>query len=148
VAPTPKTPKIPKTPQTPEDGIAETLHDLSDQTRGLVRREVDSALREIWQKTMQSGPAIGLLGAGGVLALFAAASSYRLSLRLLENRLSPAAAAAVATVGYGAAAAGAAVLGVRLMRQTPLPLPTETAREATQAVADANRRASAPGRAD
>jgi hypothetical protein len=136
--------------QTPEDGIAETLHDLSDQTRNLVRREVNSALLEMWRKTRQSGPAVGLLAASGALAVFAAASSYRLSLRLLEKRLSPAAAATAATAGYGAAAACAGVLGVRMLRQLPLPLPTETARETTQAVAEANTQlspGSVPGRA-
>jgi hypothetical protein len=125
--------------QTPESGIAETLHDLSDQTRVLVRREVNSAMREMWQKAKPSGPAIGLLAASSALAVFAAASSYRLSLRLLEKRLSPAAAATAATLGYGAAAAGAGVLGVRLLQRAPLPLPTETAQEAKQAVTEVNR---------
>jgi hypothetical protein len=125
--------------QTPEDGIAETLHDLSDQTRVLVRREVNSALREMWRKARPSGPAIGLLAASGALAVLAAASSYRLSLRLLEKRLSPAGAATAATLGYGAAAAGAGVLGVRLLQRAPLPLPTETAQEVKQAVTEVNR---------
>jgi Putative Actinobacterial Holin-X, holin superfamily III len=136
--------------QNPEEGIAETLHELSDQTRNLVRREVNSALLEMWRKTRQGGPAVGLLAASGALAAFAVASSYQLSLRLLEKRLSPATAAAVATMGYGAAAAAAGVLGVRLLRQLPLPLPTETARETTQAVAEANQEVSPgslPGRA-
>jgi len=39
------------------------------------------------------------------LALFATVSAYRLSLRLLEKRVSPAVAALAATSGYGAAAA-------------------------------------------
>jgi hypothetical protein len=125
--------------QSPENGIAETLHDLSDQTRVLVRHEVNSALREMWQKAKPSGPAVGLLAASGALAAFAVASSYRLSLRLLEKRLSPAAAAAAATLGYGVAAAGAGVLGVRLLRRAPLPLPTETAQQAKQAVTEVNR---------
>jgi hypothetical protein len=125
--------------QTPESGIADTLHELSDQTRVLVRREVNSALREMWQKAKRSGPAAGLLAGCGVLALFSAASSYRLSLRLLEKRLSPAASALVATVGYGAAAAGAGVTGARLLRRAPLPAPVDTARQATQAVAEANQ---------
>jgi hypothetical protein len=144
--------------QTPERNIAETLHDLSDQTRALVRREVNSALWEMWRKARQSGPGVGLLAASGALAVFAVASSYRLSLRWLEKRMSPTAAAATATVGYGAAAAGAGVLGVRLIRQAPLPLPTETtteaaetaketATQAAQAATDAATQAAAvPGR--
>ena len=101
-----------ETPQAPQEGIAEALHDLSDHTAALARREVSSAVREMWDKARQQGPPAGLLAASGVLALFAAASAYRLSLRLLEKRLSPAAAALAATTGYGAAAAAAGILRV------------------------------------
>jgi hypothetical protein len=124
-------------PQTPQAGVAEALNNLSDQTRGLVQSEIDSALRETWEKAKRSGPPAALLAAGGVLSLFAMASAYRLSLRLLEKRLSPAGAAFAATVGYGAAAACAGVAGIRALREAPLPLPTQTAREASGAVADA-----------
>jgi hypothetical protein len=123
--------------ETPEAGIVGALNDLSDQTRALVKTEIDSALRETWQKAKQSGPSAMLLAASGMLALCAAASSYRLTLRLLEKWLSPAAAALTATVGYGAAAACAGVLGIRKLQGAPMPLPTQTVREASGAVADA-----------
>jgi uncharacterized protein (DUF1684 family) len=129
-----------ETSRAPQEGIAEALHDLSDHTAALARREVNSALREMWDKARQGGPAAALLAASGVLALFAAASAYRLSLRLLEKRLSPAAAAFAATSGYGAAAAAAGVLGYTWLRKAPLPLPTETARETAGAVAEADAR--------
>ena len=117
--------------------MAEALHDLSDQTRVLVRHEIDAALREMWDKARQGGPAAALLAASGVLGLLAAASSYRLSLRLLEKRLPPATAALAAAVVYGTAAACAAVLGAQRMRELPLPVPAETMREASAAVAGA-----------
>ncbi|MBV9207254.1 MAG: phage holin family protein [Actinobacteria bacterium] len=110
------------------------MHDLSDQTRVLVRREVDSALRETWDKAKRSSPAAGLLAASAVLALFATASAYRLSLRWLEKRLSPPAAALTATIGYGVAAACTGTAGIRLLRQVPLPVPAETVRETADAV--------------
>lgn len=127
----------PQTPQTPQAGVAEALNNLSDQTRVLVKGEIDSALRETWEKAKRSGPPAMLLAASGALALLAAASAYRLTLRLLEKRLSPAGAAFAATVGYGSAAACAGVFGIRALREAPLPLPTQTAREASGAVADA-----------
>lgn len=104
------------------------------------------ALREIWQKAKQGGPAAALLAASGALGLLAAASSYRLSLRLLEKRLPPATAALVATGCYLAAAAGTGVLGARRMREVPLPVPTETVKDASAAMADAaaERDATAP----
>jgi hypothetical protein len=108
----------------PPEGIAEALHDLSDHTAALARRKVDSALRETWNKARQSGPPAALLAASGVLALFATVSAYRLSLRLLEKRVSPAVAALAATSGYGAAAAASG----------------ETARETAGAVAEATVR--------
>lgn len=131
--------------RTPQQGISEALQDLSDQTQVLVRREVDSALRETWDKARQSAPVMGLLVASGALALLAAASAYRFSLRLLEKRLSPAGAALAATIGYGAAAAGAGVLGARRIRQVPLPLPTETARETKEAANQAFSQSRQPG---
>ena len=129
-----------ETSRAPQEGIAEALHDLSDHTAALARREVNSALREMWDKARQGGPAAALLAARGVLALFATVSAYRLSLRLLEKRLSPAGAACVATGGYGAAAAAAGVLGYTRLRKAPLPLPAETARETAGAVAEADTR--------
>jgi hypothetical protein len=125
---------------TPQEGIADALHDLSDNTAALARREVRSALQETWQKARQGGPAAALLGAAGLLGLFAAASAYRLSLRLLEKRLPPATAALVATGIYGAAAAGAALLGYARLREVSLPLPTGTARETASAIAEAGSR--------
>ena len=117
--------------------MAEALHNLSDQTRVLVRHETGAALREMWQKAKQGGPAAALLAASGFLGLLAAASSYRLSLCLLEKRLPPATAALVATLGYGTAGACAAVLAAQRMRELPLPVPAETMREASAAVSDA-----------
>src|SRR5947209_16052965 len=90
------------------------------------------------EKAKQSGPAAALLAAGGLLALGTIASSYQLSLRLLEKRLSPAGAALAATVGYGAAAAGVAALAIREFRKAPAPVPVQTVREASRAVAGAN----------
>lgn len=132
---------VSETSQAPQDGIAEALHDLSEHTTALARREVNSALREMWDKAKQGGPAAAFLAAAGVLTLCSAASAYRLSLRLLEKRLSPAGAAFAATAGYGAAAVVAGALGYDRLRKTPLPLPTETVQETAGAVAEADREA-------
>jgi hypothetical protein len=122
---------------TPQAGVAGALRDLSEQTQALARHEIGAAVREMWEKARQEAPTAGLLAAAGVLGLCAAASSYRLSLRLLEKRLSPVAAALVATAGYGAGAACAAMLAVRRLREMPLPVPSDTARHASQVMAGA-----------
>jgi hypothetical protein len=131
---------VSETSRAPQQGIAEALHDLSDHSAALARREVRAALGEMWTKARAGGPAAALLAASGILALFTAASSYRLSLRLLEKRLSPAAAALAAVAGYGTAAVAAGALGYARLRKVPLPLPTETARETVDAVAEADNR--------
>jgi hypothetical protein len=133
-----------QTQQTPQAGIAGALHDLSEQSQALARHEIGAAVQEVWQKAKQEAPAVALLAAAGVLGLFAAASSFRLSLRLLERRLSPAAAAFVATAGYGAGAVSAGVIGVRRIRQLPAPVPSETARQASDALADAAQTGPSP----
>lgn len=126
-----------ETSKTPQEGVAEALGDLSEQTRILVRREIGAAQQEMWQKAKDSAPAFALAAAAGTLAIFAVASSYRLSLRLLETRLSPTAAAFTATLGYAAGAVCMAAPAARKIRELPSPFPTETARQTGQALADA-----------
>jgi branched-subunit amino acid ABC-type transport system permease component len=126
-----------ETTDNPQADIAGTLHELSEQTRVLVRREIDAAVQEMGQKARHSAPAVVLLAVAAAAGLLAAASSYRLSLRLLEKAMPPATAALTATLGYATAATVAAALGARRLRQLPPPLPVDTARQTGQAVADA-----------
>jgi Putative Actinobacterial Holin-X, holin superfamily III len=123
-------------PDTPEGGIAAAVSDLSDQTRLLVRREIDAAVQEMWTKAKRSAPAVVLTGASAGLLLLSAACAYQFSLRLLERRLSPASAAMAAAAAYGAAGAFTGVLGIRQLRNAQLPLPTRTMQQTTAAVTD------------
>jgi len=127
---------VPEPEQTPQAGIADALGDLSEQTRLLVRREIDSAQRELWTKVKASAPAATLVATAGVLAVLATASAYRCSLRLLEKRLPPATAALLGAGVYGAGAVGAAVAGAQRLRELPAPFPTETAHETATLLAE------------
>lgn len=120
-------------PETPQEGVAEALDDLGQQTRHLVRAEVQAARQEMWDRARQSAPTLALGGAAAVLGLCAGASSYRLSLRILERLTSPGAAAFLATAGYGAAAAWAGLGAARRLRELPVPLPVDTARTTGEA---------------
>lgn len=122
--------------------MAETLRDLSGQTRSLVRSEITAAQQEMWQKARAAVPALALAAGAGCLGAFAAAAMYRWSLRVLERAVSPATAAAIAAALYGAGAAGAAFAAARELRRLPAPLPVETARDADQQVAAAAEAAS------
>lgn len=122
-----------------QDGVAEALSGLGNETRHLVRAEVEAVRQEMWQKAKQGGPTLALGVAAAVLGVGAGASSYRLSLRVLERIAPPGVAALLATAGYGAGAAWAASAAARRVRQLPAPLPTETARRTAEAAAEEAR---------
>lgn len=115
-----------------EQGVAEALHGLGEQTRHLVRAEMGAARREMWEKARRSTPTLALLGGAGLLGLFAVASTYRLGMRLLEHLMPPGLAAAFAAAGCGAGAGWAAIEGTKRLRDLPVPLPTDTAKEAAR----------------
>jgi hypothetical protein len=120
-----------------EAGIADAVAQLSNDTAALVRQEIEAARRELWERAQQSAPAVGLLGASAVLAVFATASAYRVGLRFLERIFPPTVAAILATTGYGVAAGYAASEGMRRLREAPPLFPVDTARETAQAVGEA-----------
>jgi hypothetical protein len=132
--------RMTETPQEAQAGVTDALRDLSDNSRALVRHEIAAAQQEMLQKAKQALPAAGLLGAAAFFGVLSAAASYRLSVRLLEKGLSPAAAAFTAAAGYGAAAGAAGVLGMQRLRQARPLFPAETARETASTVADAAAR--------
>lgn len=114
--------------------MTDTLQALAGQTRSFVQRQFEAAEREVVSKLKESEPALGALAGAGVLGIFALASSYRLSTRLIEKVLPPVPAAMLATAGFGAGAGWCAVVAVRALRQAPAPLPTETLAEATDKI--------------
>lgn len=116
-----------------QQGVTEALGDLGEQTKTLVRAELDAVRAEMWDKAKAGAPALALGGAAVTLGLCAGASTYRLSLRVLERMMSPTGAALLATLGYSGAAAYAAVAAARRLRDLPPPLPTETARRTGEA---------------
>lgn len=127
------------TSPTPQAGIADAFGQLSEQTAELVREEIAAAQREMWAKGRQMAPGIALVGAAGLFGIFATASAYRFSLRLLEKMLPPSVAAFVAMSGSAAAAVAAALAGVERIRTAPVPLPTTTARSAAQTVKETSQ---------
>ena len=115
------------------DGFAAAFARLSEETAALVRQEIESVRAELLGRARRLAPSAGLLAAGGLAGAFATASAYRLSVRLLEARLSPASAALVATMGYGAVAAGTLAAAIRQLREAPAPFPADTVRDTLQA---------------
>lgn len=117
-------------------GVARAVTELTDETAGLVRRELDSAKRELLTKAAANLPALALLGLAALLSVLSVASTHRWILRLLEKQLPPATASLIAAVSFGGSAGAAAVVGAEWLRKAPTPLPTDTARDATETAAE------------
>jgi hypothetical protein len=130
-----------ETSEQAQAGVADALHDLSDNSRALVRHEIAAAQREMLGKAKRALPALGLLAAAAFFGTLSAAASFRLSVRLLEKSLPPATAAFVATAGYGAAAGAAAAMGIQRLQAVQPLFPAETTRDTARTVADATGQA-------
>jgi hypothetical protein len=124
---------------TPQAGIADAFAQLSQETATLVRQEINAAKTEMLDRLTKLAPGAGMLAAGGAAALFAAASAYRLSLRMLEARMSPTKAALLATTLYGAAAAALIPAALRQIKEAPVPFPADTVETTRQAVSEARQ---------
>ncbi|MFB4319530.1 phage holin family protein [Actinomadura sp. 21ATH] len=112
------------------------MSESTEQNLVVARSVMDAAQREMWEKARQRFPALRFGALAGTLGLLATASTYRLNLLLLEKKLPPEAAALVAAAAYSGGAAGAAMLAARRWRGLPPPLPTETARQVAEIIAD------------
>lgn len=117
--------------------MTDTLQNLAGQTRTFVQRQFEAAEREVVSKLKESEPALGAVAGAAVLGIFALASSYRLSTRVIEKVLPPLPAAMLATAGFGAGAGWCAQVALRALRQAPAPVPSETIAETTARMEEA-----------
>ncbi len=122
-------------PHDPQAGIADAFVHLSEETQTLVRQEMERARTEVWERAKSLLPVAGLLAVGGGLGLAAAASGYRLVLRVLERVSTPGIASLLATAGFGAGAVVALRAGREQLRSVPVPLPVSSATTAAGDVA-------------
>jgi len=109
-----------------DHSIGDLLKQLSEQTATLVRQELDLAKAEMQQKGKRAGVGIGMIGAGGVLALAAVGALTATLILVLSEWMDAWLAALIVTLVY---AAGAAVLGLqgkeKVGEATP-PVPEQT----------------------
>ncbi|GAA2600177.1 phage holin family protein [Actinomadura fulvescens] len=109
----------------------------ADDSFELAHYVVGAAQREMAEKAREHVPALSLGAVAGGLGMLSAAASYRLGVLLLEKRLPPEAAAFVTAATFGGGAALAGVAARRRWRGARAPLPTETARQVVEVIADA-----------
>jgi len=110
-----------------DQGIADLLKRLSQETTTLVKQELELAKAETTQKAKAAGPGAGLLGGAGVIGLLTAmAFTAFLILLLIELGVTEWLSALIVTVIYGAVAAFLALRGKNELQEATPPVPEQT----------------------
>ncbi len=109
-----------------DQSIGELLKQLSEQTATLVRQELDLARAEMQQKGKRAGVGIGMIGAGGVLALAAVGALTATLILVLAQWMDAWIAALIVTLVYAAGAAVLALQGKEKVGEANSPIPEQT----------------------
>jgi hypothetical protein len=109
-----------------DQSIGELLKQLSEQTATLVRQELDLARAEMQQKGKRAGVGIGMIGAGGVLALAAVGALTATLILVLAEWMDAWIAALIVTLVYAAGAAVLALQGKEKVGEANPPVPEQT----------------------
>ena len=110
-----------------EQGIADLLKRLSEETTTLVKQELELAKAETTQKAKQAGTGAGLLGGAGVIGLLTAmAFTAFLILLLIELGITEWLSALIVTLIYGAIAGVLALRGKKELQEASPPAPQQT----------------------
>jgi hypothetical protein len=109
-----------------DQSFGELLKQLSEQTATLVRQELDLARAEMQQKGKRAGVGIGLIGAGGVLALAAVGALTATLILVLSEWMDAWLAALIVTLVYAAGAAVLALQGKEKVGEATPPVPEQT----------------------
>ena len=115
-----------KVPPAQERSTGELVKSLSEQVSVLVRDELKLAQLEMTRKGKQAGVGAGMMGGGGLLALYGVACLIACAVIAIAGVISAWLAALIVGVALLAAAAISALLGKnRLQKATP-PVPEES----------------------
>lgn len=113
-------------PPSQERSTGELVKQLSEQVSVLVREEVKLAQLEMTRKGKQAGVGAGMLGGGGLVALYGVGCLIACGVLALSGVLAAWLAALIVGAALLAVAGIAALMGKgRLQRAAP-PVPTET----------------------
>jgi hypothetical protein len=115
--------------------VGELAARMSEQISRLVRDEIALAQAEAKEKAKRLGMGAGMLGAGGMLALFGAACGVAAAILALAMVVSGWLAALIVAAALFAVAGLFALLGARGIRRGSPPVPTEAMRSAKEDVA-------------
>jgi len=114
-----------RAPPSPERPTGELVKQLSEQVSVLVREELKLAQLEMTRKGKQAGVGAGILGGGGVIALYAVGCLIAYVILAISEALAGWLSALIVGVALLAVAGAAALLGKsRLQKATP-PVPQD-----------------------
>jgi uncharacterized membrane protein YqjE len=121
-------------PTTTADGHAslrdrptgELVKDLSTQVSTLVRQELELAKVELTAKGKEAGIGAGMLGAGGVLALFGVGALTAAAILALDTAMAGWLAAVIVGLVWLAIAGVLALVGKSRARRAVPPVPEQT----------------------
>jgi hypothetical protein len=109
-----------------DQSITELVKDLATETSTLVRQEIDLAKAEMTDRGKRAGKGVGMLAAGGVVALLAFGALTAGLIAALDLAMPTWLAALIVTVVYGAIAAVLVQIGRKQVQEAAPPVPEET----------------------
>jgi len=110
-----------------EPSVGELVQRASQQTADLVRQEIRLAQAEMREKGRHFGVGAGLVGGGGLVALYGIGVLLAAVVMLLATALEPWVAALIVAVVLLVVAAILAMVGRKQVEQATPPLPEEAA---------------------
>lgn len=113
-------------PPSQERPTGELVKQLSEQVSALVREEVTLAQLEVARKGKQAGAGIGMLGGGGLIALYGLGCVIACGILAISEALAAWLAALIVGVALLAVAGATALVGKRRLQKAIPPVPRET----------------------
>lgn len=106
-----------------DESIGALLKQLSEQTSTLVKQELELARAELTEKGKQAGVGAGLLGGGGLFAIFAFAALTTALIAAIDTATATWLAALIVAVVYGVVAGALALTGKNKVTDATPPAP-------------------------
>jgi hypothetical protein len=110
-----------------DSSTGELVRQLSEQVSTLIRDELRLARLEMTQKGKRAGAGIGMLGGGGLVALYGMACLVAAAVIALATAVAPWLAALIIGAGLLLISGAAALLGRGQLHQATPPVPARTA---------------------
>jgi Putative Actinobacterial Holin-X, holin superfamily III len=113
-------------PPPPERPTAELVRQLSEQVSVLVRDELKLAQLEMTRKGKQAGTGAGMLGGGGLIALYGVGCLIACAILAISGVLAAWLSALIVGVTLLALAGAAALVGKSRLQKVAPPVPAQT----------------------